>query len=126
MPPTPPLTALLVAWRSGDGVAFDQVIEVAYQRLKEMAAGRLCGDNALITLAPAELLNEAIVRLMSSPPDFKSGAHFFATTSLQMRSILLDAARARMANKRGDGSSDAIVASAIGVFDQAQTAFKQC
>jgi RNA polymerase sigma factor (TIGR02999 family) len=101
---SPALTALLVSWRSGDGAAFDRVIESAYQRLKEMAAGRLRGDNVLVTLSPAELLNEAIVRVMESPPDFKSRSHFFATMSLLMRSILVDAARARLTSKRGGGA----------------------
>lgn len=102
--PAPPLTQLLQAWREGDGAAFGRVIESAHAELHRMAEGRLRGDNSLVTLVPTELLNEAIVRVMDSPPDLANRAHFFATMSLLMRSVLVDRARARLADKRGAGA----------------------
>jgi RNA polymerase sigma factor (TIGR02999 family) len=98
------LTTLLQAWKAGDGKSFEKVIEAAHDELKRMAAGRLRGDNALVTLMPTELLHEAIVRVMQSPPKLENRAHFFATMSLLMRSVLVDRARARLAEKRGSGA----------------------
>ena len=102
--PSRPLTELLDAWRKGDGAAFDRLIAAAHAELHKMAVGRLRGDNALVTLAPTELLHEAIVRVMGAPPDLANRAHFFATMSLLMRSVLVDRARARLADKRGAGA----------------------
>lgn len=101
-----PLTALLEAWRSGEGAAFDALIESTYRQLKAMAEARLRGDNALVTLNPQELLHEAVARVMQSPPDYRNRGHFFATMSLLMRAIIVDHARARLADKRGGGRAN--------------------
>src|SRR6187551_4050047 len=92
------LTTLLRAWRAGDGAAFEQIIDQAHAELRRMARGRLAGNQ--ITLVPTELLNEAVIKVMQSPPDLANRAHFFATMSLAMRSILVDRARERLAEKR--------------------------
>jgi len=68
------LTTLLHAWRAGDGAAFEKVIESAHAELSRMAAGRLRGENALVTLMPTELLHEAIARVMESPPKLENRA----------------------------------------------------
>jgi len=96
------LTTLLRAWRAGDGAAFEQIIDQAHAELRRMARGRLAGNQ--ITLVPTELLNEAVIKVMQSPPDLANRAHFFATMSLAMRSILVDRARERLAEKRGGGA----------------------
>jgi RNA polymerase sigma factor (TIGR02999 family) len=101
---SPPLTELLHAWKKGDGAAFAQVIDAAYEQLRKMAESRLRGDNALVTLVPTELLHEAVIRAMEAVPDLANRAHFFATMSLLMRSVLVDRARARLADKRGGGA----------------------
>ena len=98
-----PLTDFIAAWRKGDGAAFDSLIEATYAQLQTMAAGRLRGDNALVTLTPQDLLHEAVTKVMASPPDLNNRAHFFATMSLLMRSIIVDCARAKLTDKRGNG-----------------------
>ena len=100
---TLPLTILLEEWRKGDGKALEDVIAFAFAQLKLMAAHRV-QNNAGLTISPLELLNEAVIRLMESETNFKNRAHFFATISLHMRSILVDHARARQTNKRGCGA----------------------
>ena len=65
-----------------------------------MAVRRL-GNHAAATLSPTELVHETALGMMQSPMDFANRAHFFATMSLAMRSILVDHARARAADKRG-------------------------
>ena len=97
------LTTLLRAWREGSGSAFDEAIERGYEELKRVAATRLRLSGGVATLSPTELLHEAVLRILPGTMDFKNRAHFFATISLTVRSILVDHARARSAQKRGGG-----------------------
>lgn len=102
-----PLTELLQAWRAGDGRALSAVIESAHDELRRMAAARLRSAGGPITITVRDVLHEAVARLMAHPSGMDNRAHFFATMSLAMRAIVVDHARARMAEKRG--GSDARV-----------------
>lgn len=99
-PPTRQVTALLLAWQQGDSKAFSAMLSQVYDDLRRMALSRLRGADTP-SLAAGDLLNEALVKLMESPPDWQNRAHFFASVSLAMRSVLVDHARARQADKRG-------------------------
>lgn len=94
------LTLLLQAWQQGDQAAFGRIVGAVHGELMRMAASRLRGPEA-VTLSRGDLLNEAMLRVMESPPAWNDRAHFFATISLTMRSVLVDHARARLASKRG-------------------------
>lgn len=96
-----PLTALLQSWRQGDGASLNQVFEQAYAELRYIAAGRLRQVAGRSTLAPTELMHEAALRVLDAPVDWQNRAHFFASMSLYMRAVLVDHARARLADKRG-------------------------
>lgn len=96
----PPLTVLLKAWKQGDGEAFAQLIGHVHGELRRMAASRLRGVETP-SLAPADLLQETLLKLMAAPPAWQDRAHFFATVSTAMRSVLVDHARARKTDKRG-------------------------
>jgi RNA polymerase sigma factor (TIGR02999 family) len=63
-----------------------------------MRLGRFGGSP---TLSATELLHESLVGIIPSAMEWKDRAHFFATMSLAMRSVLVDHARARTAEKRG-------------------------
>lgn len=95
------LTELLRSWQSGDGAAFAQVFDQVYAQLREIAALRLRQHGGDATLAPTELLHEAVLRIVDTPMNWRNRAHFFATMSLYIRSALVDHARARAAAKRG-------------------------
>ncbi|MEO8386415.1 MAG: ECF-type sigma factor [Betaproteobacteria bacterium] len=99
--PDSDLTALLRSWRDGSGVAFSALIDQVYGELKVIAARRVGQLGSSATLSPTELLHEALIGIMPKSMDFQNRAHFFATMSLAIRSILVDHARARAANKRG-------------------------
>jgi RNA polymerase sigma factor (TIGR02999 family) len=99
--PAPALTALLQAWKDGEGAACGQVYELAYAELKQIAAQRLSQSGRDLTLTPTVLLHEAFLRVAETPLGFKNRAHFFASMSLYIRSALVDHARARIAAKRG-------------------------
>jgi RNA polymerase sigma factor (TIGR02999 family) len=62
---------------------------------------RACTATTADTLAQGDVVNEAMLRLMESPGAYNDRAHFFATVSLTMRSVLREHARARLADKRG-------------------------
>lgn len=112
-----PLTELLNAWRAGDGHAFESVIEATYAQLRRIAEDRMYRDAGPITLAPQDVLHEAVARMLLTPPDLKNRAHFFATISLLMRGIIIDHARARIASKRGGGDARVTFTESMGGED---------
>jgi RNA polymerase sigma factor (TIGR02999 family) len=101
LPPPQDLTTVLREWREGSGSAFGSLLDQVYDELKVIAAKRLNQSGGAVTMSATELLHEALVGILPNKPEFKNRAHFFATMSLAIRSILVDHARARAANKRG-------------------------
>lgn len=96
------VTGLLQAWRSGDVVAGDRLLERIYLELKRIAASQLRRERPDHTLQTTALVNEAFMRLVdSSRVQWQGRAHFFAVSSQLMRRVLVDVARARGREKRG-------------------------
>jgi RNA polymerase sigma factor (TIGR02999 family) len=95
-----PVTQLLQAWRGGDVAAFGHLLLQLEAELRRMASSRLRGVETP-SLGPGDLLHEALLKLMERPPDWQDRGHFFATLSTTMRSVMVDHARARQADKRG-------------------------
>jgi len=99
---TPTLTTLLRAWQQGDRPAMEQLLREVHGELLRMAGSRLRGCETP-SLAREDLVSEALLRVLQNPPDWQNRSHFFATLSMTMRSVLVDHARARQADKRGGG-----------------------
>ncbi|APV50537.1 hypothetical protein BWI17_13050 [Betaproteobacteria bacterium GR16-43] len=97
------LTTLLHAWRDGSGAAFASLVDQVYDQLRAIAGRRLGQFGGDATLSPTELVHEVLMKAMPAPMAYNDRAHFFATMSLAIRSILVDHARARAADKRGGG-----------------------
>src|SRR5579884_2453427 len=98
------ISRLLRAWSGGDGTALDRLAPLVYPRLRALARQRRRNERAGHTLNTTALVNEAFVRLVgASQVAWQDRAHFFAFTAQLMRRILIDAARARSAAKRGGG-----------------------
>ncbi|MEI2453947.1 MULTISPECIES: ECF-type sigma factor [Lysobacter] len=95
------LTVLLHGWRAGDAAARDRLFVQVYDTLRGMAAARLRARGGERTLQATSLVNEALMRLLGGAVDWQDRAHFFALAALKMRSVLVDEARARAADKRG-------------------------
>jgi RNA polymerase sigma factor (TIGR02999 family) len=76
-------------------------LERVYGDLKRIAAQRLQRFGGVVTLSPTELVHEAVLGLARADMTFNDRAHFFATMSMALRTILVDHARARAADKRG-------------------------
>ena len=98
------LTGLLHAWRGGDSGARDELVAQVYDALRRMAAARMGDAERSATLQPTALVHEALMRLLGGNVDWNNRSHFLAVAALQMRNILVDHARARLAAKRGGGA----------------------
>jgi RNA polymerase sigma factor (TIGR02999 family) len=93
------VTLLLKRWRDGDEQAYDQVVDSVYKRLLTIASSLAARDRHNIN--PAALVNEAYMRLRQlQRMEWKSRHHFFAFAATQMRRILIEQARRRLADKR--------------------------
>jgi RNA polymerase sigma factor (TIGR02999 family) len=78
---------------------------MVYTELRAIAARHLRSERSGHTLQPTDLANEAYLRLRGlSDVPWHDRAHFFAIASRIMRRILVDHARANLAQRRGAGS----------------------
>lgn len=95
------VTGLLQAWRSGDVVAGDRLLERIYLELKRIAASQLRRERPDHTLQTTALVNEAFLRLVDQRGiDWRDRTHFFGLAASMMRRVLVDHVRARRARKR--------------------------
>ena len=88
---------------SGDDHAADELLPLVYGELHAIAA-RCMGERKVgHTLQPTALVNEAWLRLIEpeSGRAFGSREHFLGVAAKAMRSVLVDHARRRGAQKRG-------------------------
>ena len=100
----PEITGLLRAWQDGDHEALDRLMPVVYDELRRAARNYMRRERAGHTLQASALVNEVYLRLVDiNGVRWQDRAHFFAVSASLMRRILLDAARARVAGKRGGG-----------------------
>ena len=99
------ITELLRAWGDGDQAAQDRLTALVYKELHGMARRYMKNERPGITLQTTALVNEAYLRLVDvKNVDWQHRAQFFALSAQIMRRILVDAARARKAGKRGGGA----------------------
>lgn len=96
------VTGLLRAWSAGDRAALDRLTPLVYAELRRLAHRRMRTERREQTLQTTALVNEAYVRLAEAAAvNWRDRAHFFAVSARIMRRILVDAARTRLAAKRG-------------------------
>ena len=92
------------ALRDGDRESLERLVPALYQQLRSMAQRRLGYRPRGGTLETGDLVHEAYLKVVSgsrgSTPD---GDHFLALASLAMRHVLVDRAKARLAQKREGG-----------------------
>ncbi len=126
MAPELPITEVLRAWEQGDDGALERLLPMVYNELRSIAARHLRSERSGHTLQPTALANEAYLRLRGlSDVPWHDRAHFFAIASRIMRRILVDHARANLAQKRGAGSPvlqivDALQMGATSTMDAAE------
>jgi RNA polymerase sigma factor (TIGR02999 family) len=96
------ISRLLSAWGGGDQTALERLTPLVYDELRRMARRHMRKERRENTLQTTALVHEAYLRLVDTKSfERKDRAQFFALSSQIMRRILVDAARARAAAKRG-------------------------
>jgi RNA polymerase sigma-70 factor (ECF subfamily) len=102
IPEAAEITGWLTRWRSGDVEARDRLFAVVQPQLQQIAARLLRRERPDHTLEPNAVVNELYLRLIGNQAvSYQDRAHFFAIAAQTMRRILIDHARARVADKRG-------------------------
>lgn len=97
----PDVTRLLSAVSAGDRQAAAELLPLVYDELRKLAAARMAAEAPGHTLDATALTHEAYLRLVGEQR-FDGRAHFFGAAAEAMRRILVDHARARRAQKRGE------------------------
>jgi len=99
------ITRLLQAWASGDGSALDALWPKVYDDLRQLARRQLARERSDHTLQRTALVNEAFIRLAGQRSvDWLNREQFLSLASKIMRRVLVDYARQRNAQRRGDGA----------------------
>ena len=96
------LKALLDAARRGDRPALDQLFSLLYRELHQLAHARLTRDRGSPQLDTTSLLHESYLRCLKAQAlDVVDRSHFLAYAAKVMRSIVIDVARERQAERHG-------------------------
>lgn len=99
---TSTVSVLIDAIRAGDGEASDRLFGMLYEEFRAKAHVLLrVGPRQ--TLCTTELVNETWLRLHGRMQPVENRAHFCNLAARAMRQVLIDRARHRNAEKRGDG-----------------------
>jgi len=98
------ITRLLRESRGGNQHSMNALLEAVYPELRRIARMHMSRAQPGQTLQPTALLHEAFIKLAGSNGEFKDRGHFFAVSASAMRQILVDHARAKVAEKRGGGA----------------------
>jgi RNA polymerase sigma factor (TIGR02999 family) len=100
MPHSDPVKLLLERVRAGDPDASAELFELVYGDLRSRARALMAGGVPQ-TLQTTALVHEAWMKLRGPGSEARDRAHFMAVAAKAMRSVLVDAARARGTLKRG-------------------------
>jgi RNA polymerase sigma factor (TIGR02999 family) len=100
------VTYLLRAWGSGDEDALQRLIPVVYPELRRIARRYMSRERSSNTLQTTALVHEAYLRLVDlQGVNWQDRSHFFAICARLMRRILIDLARSKLYQKKGEGKA---------------------
>ena len=94
---------MLEAIQAGQSQAAEELLPLVYDELRRIAAAKMAQERPGQTLQPTALVHEAWLRLAGSRQEWRGQAHFFGAAAEAMRRILIDQARRKTAQKRGQG-----------------------
>jgi RNA polymerase sigma factor (TIGR02999 family) len=98
------VTELLLQWSNGSEAALQRLMPLVYDECRRIAARQMRGERVEHTLSPTALVNELYLRLVDQQrATWSNRAQFFGIAAQLMRRVLVDHARARLAEKRDGG-----------------------
>lgn len=121
----PPPGITLALADAGNPAGRDRALAMVYEDLLRIARAELARHRRGATLETRVLVNEAYLKLFNrSGLDYHNRVHFYATAARAMRQVVIDHARARLAERRGGGAEhidlDGIEGGALPVDSQAE------
>jgi RNA polymerase sigma-70 factor (ECF subfamily) len=100
------ITVLLRRLKRGDEGAADKLWQIVYEELRRIARAYMRKEAPGRTLQTTALVHEAWLRLADQTQvDWQDRTHFYRVVAQMMRRVLVDHARARLADKRGAGAA---------------------
>ncbi len=94
-------TQMLSEFSDGNKERLNQLTPIIIDELHKLASQYMNKENTAHTLQSTALVNEAYIKLVKMDVCWNDRLHFFAIAAKQMRHILVDHARAKLAKKRG-------------------------
>ncbi|MEM8709410.1 MAG: ECF-type sigma factor [Planctomycetota bacterium] len=82
-----------------------ELLELVYEDLHRLAAAVFQSESQRHTLQPTVLLHDAWMKLGLGEIEVRNRGHFYAIAGRAMRQVLVDHARRRRAQKRGEGGA---------------------
>jgi RNA polymerase sigma factor (TIGR02999 family) len=99
------VTRLLQSWADGDAAALDALWPLVYDDVRRLARRQMSGERGDHTLQGTALVNEAFIRLAGQRVfEWQNREQFLSLAAQIMRRVLVDHARQRLAQRRGDGA----------------------
>ncbi len=99
------VTRLLQRWAEGDSTALEALWPMVYDDVRRLARRQMAGERGDHTLQGTALVNEAFIRLAGQRVvQWQNREQFLSLASQIMRRVLVDYARQRGAQRRGDGA----------------------
>jgi RNA polymerase sigma factor (TIGR02999 family) len=99
------VTRLLQQWADGDKDALENLWPLVYDDVRRLARQQLARERGSHTLQGTALVNEAFIRLAGQHvSEWQNRSQFLALAAQIMRRVLVDYARQRNAQRRGDGA----------------------
>ncbi len=96
------ISEFLKSWNDGDDEAWNSLVPVIYEELKQQARQLLRNERENHTLQTTALVHEVFLKLNEQRViRWESRAHFFWLSAELMRRILVDYARTKKRQKRG-------------------------
>lgn len=103
--PQAPITQLLRRVTEGDRAALDLIYGSLYPDLRRVARARLAQQGRADSMNTTTLVHESFMRLVRARDlQIEDRHHFFAYAAKTMRSVIIDAAREHLAERRGGGA----------------------
>lgn len=98
------ITVLLREWNEGKPAAIDQLFELVYPQLRQIAGALFRNERPENLLQPTSVVNELFLRLIRQRSlRFEDREHFYSLSARLMRRVLVDHARSEGRQKRDGG-----------------------